>query len=133
MKQLDSEFPPVSVPRDSPLLRWNSVRNSSTHSSSYQPIPTHNGISPLPLPLQNPAQGLPLTLLRMTLKLSDSMSVAEIVKEVPNLSLDEMKEVARALREAMEDSADLADVLAVLENPGTPIPMSEIRKKYSLC
>jgi len=61
------------------------------------------------------------------------MSVAEIVKEVPNLSLDEMKEVARALREAMEDSADLADVLAVLENPGTPIPMSEIRKKYSLC
>jgi len=41
--------------------------------------------------------------------------------------------VARALREAMEDSADLADVLAVLENPGTPIPMSEIRKKYSLC
>ena len=60
------------------------------------------------------------------------MSVAEIVKEVPNLSLDEMKEVARALREAMEDSEDLADVLAVLENPGTPIPMSEIRKKYNL-
>ena len=60
------------------------------------------------------------------------MSVAEIVKEVPNLSLDEMKEVARALREAMEDSEDLADVLAVLENPGTPVPMSEIRKKYSL-
>ena len=60
------------------------------------------------------------------------MSVAEIVKEVPNLSLDEMKEVARALREAMEDSEDLADVLAVLENPGHPIPMTEIRKKYSL-
>ena len=60
------------------------------------------------------------------------MSVAEIVKEVPNLSLDEMKEVARALREAMEDADDLSDVLAVLENPGKPIPMAEIRKKYSL-
>jgi hypothetical protein len=60
------------------------------------------------------------------------MSVAEIVKEVPNLSLDEMKEVARALREAMEDAEDLTDVLAVLESPGQPIPMSEIRKKYSL-
>jgi hypothetical protein len=60
------------------------------------------------------------------------MSVAEIVKEVPNLSLDEMKEVARALREAMEDNEDLSDVLAVLENPGQPIPMSEIRKKYNL-
>jgi hypothetical protein len=60
------------------------------------------------------------------------MSVAEIVKEVPNLSLEEMKEVARALREAMEDTEDLSDVLAVLENPGQPIPMSEIRKKYNL-
>jgi acyl-CoA reductase-like NAD-dependent aldehyde dehydrogenase len=60
------------------------------------------------------------------------MSVAEIVKEAPKLSLDEMKEVARALREAMEDAEDLSDVLAVLENPGKPIPMSEIRKKYSL-
>jgi hypothetical protein len=60
------------------------------------------------------------------------MSVAEIVKEVPNLSLEEMKEVARALREAMEDSEDLADVLAVLENPGPPVPMAEIRGKYGL-
>jgi len=60
------------------------------------------------------------------------MSVAEIVKEVPNLSLDEMKEVARALREAMEDAEDLPDVLAVLDNPGKPIPMAEIRKKYDL-
>jgi hypothetical protein len=60
------------------------------------------------------------------------MSVSEIVNEVPNLSLEEMKEVARALREAMEDQADLADVMAVLENPGTPIPMSEIRKKHDL-
>jgi len=60
------------------------------------------------------------------------MSVAEIVKEVPNLSLNEMKEVARALREAMEDAEDLADVQAVLDNPGKPIPMSEIRKKYEL-
>jgi hypothetical protein len=60
------------------------------------------------------------------------MSVADIVKEVPNLSLDEMKEVARALREAMEDAEDLSDVLAVLESPGIPIPMSEIRKKYNL-
>ena len=56
------------------------------------------------------------------------MSVAEIVKEVPNLSLDEMKEVARALREAMEDSEDLSDVLAVLENPGQPIPMARSGK-----
>jgi hypothetical protein len=62
----------------------------------------------------------------------DCMSVAEIVKEVPNLSLSEMKEVARALREAMEDAEDLSDVLAVLENPGVPIPMSEIRNKYKL-
>jgi hypothetical protein len=62
----------------------------------------------------------------------DCMSVAEIVKEVPNLSLSEMKEVARALREAMEDADDLSDVLAVLENPGVPIPMSEIRNKYKL-
>ena len=60
------------------------------------------------------------------------MSVAEIVKEVPNFSLDEMKEVARALREAMEDTEDLQDVLAVLNNPGKPIPMAEIRKKYDL-
>ena len=60
------------------------------------------------------------------------MSVAEIVKEVPKLSLDEMKEVARALREAMEDTEDLSDVLAVLNNPGKPIPMAEIRKKYDL-
>jgi len=60
------------------------------------------------------------------------MSVADIVKEVPNLSLEEMKEVARALREAMEDVDDLAYVLAVLEHPGQPIPMSEIRKKYNL-
>jgi len=60
------------------------------------------------------------------------MSVAEIVKEVPNLSLDEMKEVARALREAVEDVEDLPDVMAVLNNPGTPIPMADIRKKYGL-
>jgi len=60
------------------------------------------------------------------------MSVAEIVKEVPNLSLDEIKEVARALREAMEDYEDLPDVLAVLNNPGTPIPFEEIRKKYGV-
>jgi hypothetical protein len=60
------------------------------------------------------------------------MSVAEIVKEVPNLSLDEMKEVARALREAMEDAEDLSDVMAVLNNPGTPIPMAEIRERYGL-
>jgi hypothetical protein len=60
------------------------------------------------------------------------MSVAEIVKEVPNLSIEEMKEVARALREAMEDIQDLPDVLAVLESPGLPIPLSEIRKKYNL-
>jgi len=73
-----------------------------------------------------------LTLYRLAFKLNGSMSVAEIVKEVPNLSLDEMKEVARALREAMEDNDDLADVLAVLESPGKPIPMSEIRKKYNL-
>ena len=39
------------------------------------------------------------------------MSVAEIVKEVPNLSLDEMKEVARALREAMEDAETRATFL----------------------
>ena len=60
------------------------------------------------------------------------MSVAEIVKEVPNLSVDEIKEVARALREVMEDMEDLPDVLAVLNHPGTPIPMDEIRKKYDL-
>jgi|GEM_PF-1928080 len=60
------------------------------------------------------------------------MSVAEIVKEVPNLSLDEMKEVARALREAMEDMEDLADVMAVLNHPGRPVSMAEIRKKYDL-
>ncbi len=60
------------------------------------------------------------------------MTVAEIVKEVPNLSLDERKEVARALREAMEDAEDLPDVMAVLNNPGKPIPMAEIRKKYGL-
>ncbi len=60
------------------------------------------------------------------------MSGAEIVKEVPNLSLTEMKEVARALREAIEDSEDLADVLSVLENPGTPILVANIREKYGL-
>jgi hypothetical protein len=60
------------------------------------------------------------------------MSVAEIVKELHNLSLVEMKEVARALRDAMEDAEDLPDVLAVLKNPGKPIPMVEIRKKYGV-
>ena len=60
------------------------------------------------------------------------MSVTEIVKEVPKLSLDEMKVVARALREAMEDNEDLSDVLAVLKNPGKPVPMAQIRKKYDL-
>jgi hypothetical protein len=60
------------------------------------------------------------------------MSMAEIVKEVPKLSLDEMKEVARALREAMEDVEDLQDVMAVLNNPGKPIPMEEIRKRFDL-
>jgi len=60
------------------------------------------------------------------------MSVAEIVKEVPNLSIEEMKQVARALREAMEDAEDLADVLAVLDSPGVSIPMSEIRKTDNL-
>jgi len=60
------------------------------------------------------------------------MSVAEIVKEVPKLSLDEMKEVACALREAMEDTEDLPDVLAVLKNPGKPVSMAEVRKKYDL-
>ena len=60
------------------------------------------------------------------------MSVAEIVKKVPSLSLDEMKEVARALREAMKDAEDLSDVMTVLESPGIPVPMSEIRKKYDL-
>ncbi len=60
------------------------------------------------------------------------MSVAEIVREVPKLSLEEMKEVARALREAMEDIEDLEGVTAVLNSPGKPIPMSVIRQKYDL-
>jgi hypothetical protein len=60
------------------------------------------------------------------------MSAAEIVKGLPKLSLDEMEEVARALREAMEDAEDLPDVLAVLNNPGEPIPMAEIRETYDL-
>ena len=67
-----------------------------------------------------------------TRKVPSEMSVADIVREVPHLSLEEMKEVALALREAMEDNEDLADVQAVLDNPGTPIPMSEIRGKYHL-
>ena len=44
----------------------------------------------------------------------------------------QIEEAARALCEAMEDDDDLADVLAVLENPGKPISMTEIREKYSL-
>ena len=60
------------------------------------------------------------------------MSREDLCKWRLTVSLDEMKEVARALREAMEDAEDLSDVLAVLENPGIPIPMSEVRKKYSL-
>ena len=43
-----------------------------------------------------------------------------------------VREPSRPLREEMEDADDLSDVLTVLENPGTPIPMSEIRKKYNL-
>jgi len=77
-----------------------------------------------------PASGL--TRLGFRIKIQSCMSIAEIVKEVPNLSLDEMKEVARALREAMEDADDLPDVLAVLSNPGKPIPMAEIMEKYGL-
>ena len=60
------------------------------------------------------------------------MSVGEIVEEISKLSLEEMKVIARALREAMEDADDLSDVLAVLENPGKQIPMDEIRKNYGL-
>jgi len=60
------------------------------------------------------------------------MSVAEIVREVPNLSFNEMKEVALALREAMEDAEDLPEVMEVLSNPGKPVPMAEIRNKYGL-
>ncbi len=65
-------------------------------------------------------------------RLQSRMSAAEIVKGLPKLSLDEMDEVARALREAMEDAEDLPDVLAVLNNPGEPIPMAEIRETYDL-
>jgi hypothetical protein len=60
------------------------------------------------------------------------MSAQEIIKALPNLSLEELKEVARTLREAMEDRADLEDVTAVLGNLGTPIPMSELREKHGL-
>jgi hypothetical protein len=60
------------------------------------------------------------------------MSAGEIVKELPKLSLDELKEVARALREAMEDAEGLPDVLAVLDNAGKAVAMAEMRKKYEL-
>ena len=60
------------------------------------------------------------------------MSIAEIIKEVPNLSIEELKTVAQALREAAEDLEDLPDVLAVLNTPGTPIPMDEIRGIHGL-
>jgi hypothetical protein len=60
------------------------------------------------------------------------MSVAEIIDEVPNLSIEELKSVAQALREAAEDLEDLPDVLAVLNSPSVPIPMDEIRKMCGL-
>jgi hypothetical protein len=58
------------------------------------------------------------------------MSVAEIVKEAPNLSLDEMKEVARALREAVEDSEDLEDALAVPPQPWQARSDGRDQEKY---
>ena len=58
-----------------------------------------------------------------------SMSVAEIVKEVPNLSLEEMKEVARAAPKAMEDAGPTCRMCwPCWKIPGQPVPMSEIRK-----
>jgi hypothetical protein len=60
------------------------------------------------------------------------MRAEEIIKALPKLSIEGMKEVALALREAMEDRADLIDVIAVFGNPGTPIPVSEVRKKQCL-
>ena len=44
----------------------------------------------------------------------------------------EIKEASQVRREAIEDAEEFTDVLAVLENPGKPISMAEIREKYSL-
>jgi len=60
------------------------------------------------------------------------MSVEDILREVPKLSPEELRQVARALCEALEDCKDIADVRAALEESGDPIPMAEIRKKYNL-
>jgi hypothetical protein len=60
------------------------------------------------------------------------MRVEEIVKELPKLSVDEMKLLARALQEAIEDAEDSLDVLAVLNDPGKPVSMDEMRRKCGL-
>jgi hypothetical protein len=60
------------------------------------------------------------------------MSVAEIVKEVPKLSVDEMKLLGRALQEAIEDAEDSPDVPEILNDPGKPVSMDEIRRKFGL-
>jgi hypothetical protein len=60
------------------------------------------------------------------------MSVAEIIRELPSLSLREMKELSRVLEDAIEEAIDLPDVLAVLNRPGALVPFTEIRKKYGV-
>ena len=60
------------------------------------------------------------------------MRVEEIVKELPELSIDEMKLLARALQEAIEDAEDALEMLAVLNDPGKPVSMDEIRRKWGL-
>ena len=63
------------------------------------------------------------------------MSVEEILREVPKLSPEELRQIAAALCQAMEDRQDMQDLLVALqelESEGNLIPMSEIRQKYHL-
>jgi uncharacterized protein (DUF433 family) len=65
--------------------------------------------------------------------LAEGATEAEILADFPTVTRVGLRAViAFAAHEAMEDAGDLADVLAVLENPGKPISMAEMREKYSL-
>ena len=65
--------------------------------------------------------------------LAEGATEAEVLADFPTVPQVGLRAViAFAAASTSNESEDFADVLAVLENPGKPISMTEIREKYSL-
>jgi len=73
--------------------------------------------------------------------LAEGATEAEILADFPTVERAGLQAViafaAASARDDLshwetEEDKDLAEVFAVLENPGEPIPMSQIRKKYRI-